>query len=208
MGRPLIAHTIQHAKDSGVFNYIAVSSDSRDILDAAKKEGVDFLIKRPDDLSSDTAPKIPAIRHCAQEVEKLSENTFDIFVDLDCTSPLRTSDDIIAAIDLLRSHNHSNIFSVTPARRSPYFDVVEHDLDWRVKPCCVPNNPIHRRQDTPDTYDLNASIYVWNRKTLMESDSLYNEQTGLYIMPHERSIEIDEELDFIYAEMLMDKNAK
>jgi CMP-N,N'-diacetyllegionaminic acid synthase len=67
---------------------------------------------------------------------------------------------------------------------------------------------ITRRQDTPPTYDLNASIYVWDRNTLLNSDSLYNQKTGIYIMPNERSVEIDSELEFIYTEILMKKNAQ
>lgn len=205
LGKPLIVHTIEHAQRANLFDEIAVSSDSDEILKIAEECGVRFLIKRPELLSNDTAPKIPAIRHCAQEVERLSGASFNTFVDLDCTSPLRTVQDIVDAVELLEKKGQSNIFSVTPARRSPYFDVVELDEKGNVIPCKENGTHITRRQDTPPTYDLNASIYVWGRETLMTSDSLYNPKTGIFVMPNERSVEIDGEMDFIYTELLMGK---
>ncbi len=207
-GKPLIAHTIEHAKQSNFFDAIAVSSDSDEILEVARAYGVNNLIKRPEYLATDTAAKIPVIRHCAQEMIKSSGINFDIFTDLDCTSPLRRIQDIIDAVTLLEEKNYTNLFSVTPARRSPYFDVVEIDEHAKVVPCKRSRADITRRQDTPPTYDLNASIYVWNYETLMNSDSLYNDRTGIYIMPNERSVEIDSELEFIYTELLMEKNAR
>ncbi|MBP6060431.1 MAG: acylneuraminate cytidylyltransferase family protein [Candidatus Pacebacteria bacterium] len=203
LGSPLIAHTIEHAMNAGIFDAVVVSSDSEEILSVSKSLGVDFLIVRPEHLASDTAPKIPAIRHCAIEAEKLSGIQFDTFVDLDCTSPLRSIQDIIDAVKTLEIKGYDNLFSVTPARRSPYFDMVEQDEEGRVVPCKKYKKEITRRQDTPPSYDLNASIYVWNRETLMNSDSLYNPKTGLYIMPNERSVEIDSELEFLYTELLM-----
>lgn len=205
LGRPLIVHTIEHIKASGIFDAVAVSSDSEEILAVAKSLGVEFLINRPEYLASDAAPKIPAIRHCAKEVEKISNIQFDTFADLDCTSPLRTVKDVVDAVELLEKKGYDNIFSVTPARRSPYFDVVELDENERVVPCKKALKEITRRQDTPPTYDLNASIYVWNRDTLMNSDSLYNGKTGLFIMPNERSVEIDGELEFLFAQFLMER---
>lgn len=203
-GKPLIVHTIEHAQKAGIFAAIAVSSDSDEILNVAKAAGVEYLIKRPELLANDTAPKIPAIRHCAQEVERMSGLTFDTFVDLDCTSPLRIAQDIIDAVEMLEANKLDNVFSATPARRSPYFDMVMHDEEGRVRPVKKYTHEITRRQDTPPAYDLNASIYVWNRETLMGSDSLYNPKADLFIMPNERSVEIDGSLEFALTELLME----
>ena len=202
MGKPLIVHTIEHAQQSGIFDAIAVSSDSDAILETSQKAGVKFLVKRPEHLANDKAPKIPAIRHCAQETERLSGITFDTFTDMDCTSPLRSIQDVKDSVALLEREKYSNIFSVTPARRSPYFDMVRIK-NGKISPCCDDLGEFTRRQDVPEAYDLNASIYVWDRETLMNSDSLYNERTGLFVMPNERSVEIDGELEFIYTELLM-----
>jgi len=101
LGKPLIAHSIEQARKSGLFAAIAVSSDSDIILQIAKEWGVDFLIKRPDELATDHAAKLPVIRHCVAEVERQSGYCFDTIVDLDATSPLRSVEDICSAVALL-----------------------------------------------------------------------------------------------------------
>ncbi|NBO19237.1 MAG: acylneuraminate cytidylyltransferase family protein, partial [Proteobacteria bacterium] len=101
MGKPLIAHTIAQAKASGLFELVAVSSDSEDILNAAQAHGADLVIKRPDELASDTAGKMPAIAHAVRSVEEKKNTRYDICVDLDATSPLRLPQDIVEAVRLL-----------------------------------------------------------------------------------------------------------
>ena len=103
LGKPLISYTILQAIDSNLFDFIAVSSDSEEILDIAKIYGVDLCLKRPDELATDHAAKLPVIQHCAKEVEIVTGKLFDTYVDLDATSPLRTPDDIKNVVDLLES---------------------------------------------------------------------------------------------------------
>src|ERR1700704_6139778 len=92
LGRPLIAHSLEQARSCGLFELIAVSSDASEILEVARAFGADLLIQRPDELASDTAAKIPAIRHAVLEAESRSAQHFDTLVDLDATSPLRIPD--------------------------------------------------------------------------------------------------------------------
>ena len=77
-GKPLIAYSIEHAVSSGIFDVISVSSDSNEILEVANKFGVDVCIRRPEELSSDQSGKLPAIRHCVEETEKIFNTKFDI----------------------------------------------------------------------------------------------------------------------------------
>lgn len=204
-GKPLIAHSIIQAKESKLFEAIAVSSDSDEILDIAKTWGVDLLIKRPVELATDYAPKIPAIRHCVQEVEKITDQAFDVVIDLDVTSPLRNVCDIHEAIKLMEQSHVSNVITGTPARRSPYFNMVELDENAVVKLSKPLSYPIYRRQDAPACYDLNASIYVWKYEALFKNDTIFNDDTLLYVMPAERSIDIDSELDFAFVNFLLNK---
>ena len=205
-GKPLIGYSIEEAKASGIFEAIAVSSDSEYILDIAKKYGVDYLVKRPDELATDQAAKLPVIRHCAVEVEKQSGITFDVIVDLDATSPLRSVEDIKKAVALLEESGVGNIITATPSRRSPYFNLVELNKNDVVKLSKTLKTAIVRRQDAPKCYDMNASIYVWKREVLLNSDKLFNEDTKLYVMPEERSIDIDSELDFVFVEFLLTRS--
>ncbi len=202
-GKPLIAHSIEQARASGLFDALAVSSDSDAILEVAREYGCDYLIKRPDELATDQAAKLPVIRHCVAEVERLSGGEFDTLVDLDATSPLRLPADIVGAVGLLETSGSGNVLTAMPARRSPYFNLVEVDSAGVVHLSKPLESAVVRRQDAPKCYDMNASIYVWCRPVLFERAGLFNADTRLYVMPEERSIDIDSELDFLFVEFVI-----
>jgi CMP-N,N'-diacetyllegionaminic acid synthase len=208
MGRPLIAHSIQQAKDSNLFEVIAVSSDSPAILDAAKEAGANFLVRRPDDMASDTAAKVPAIRHCLLEAERLAGHAFDLLVDLDATSPLRALDDIHGAVKLLESSGASNVITGAVARRSPYFNLVELSVEGFVALSKPLGTRVVRRQDAPRCFDMNASIYAWRRDVFVKEPAVFYADTRLFQMPEERSHDIDSELDFEWVEYLMRRRSQ
>lgn len=205
LGKPLIAHSIGQARSSGLFEAIAVSSDSPDILDAAKRYGADILVKRPDEMATDAAPKLPAIRHCVETAERELGKTYPVFVDLDATSPLRTVGDIAGAVAMLESKGVSCIITGAPARRSPYYNLVEEDARGVVRVSKPLDHQIIRRQDAPRCFDMNASIYVWRRDTFMANPAVFYEDTMLYEMPDTRSIDIDSELDWEIVQLLMQR---
>ncbi len=202
-GRPLIAHTVQQILDSSLFEHIAISSDSDAILEAAGAAGADILIKRPDELATDTAAKLPVIQHCFQEAEAVTGKSFSHLIDLDATSPLRAVSDIVAVADLLKQPGTTNVITGAPARRSPYFNLVECDENGVPSLSKAPQGAVVRRQDAPECYDMNASIYGWTRAALFDQPSLFVPGTRLHVMPEERSLDIDNELDFQFVEMLM-----
>jgi CMP-N,N'-diacetyllegionaminic acid synthase len=208
LGKTLIAYTIEQARDSKLFQTIAVSSDSRAILDAAKAAGADLIIERPPELATDAAAKVPAIVHCLKESERLLETTYDIEVDLDVTSPLRLPADIIGAVQLLESTSVTNIITGKQARHSPYFNLVERSTGGYVSLSKFVDPPIQRRQDAPDCFDMNGSVYVWWRDRLLREPRLFYEDTLLYEMPPERSVDIDSELDFQFVEFLLRTRAE
>ena len=205
LGKPLIAYSLLQAKASGLFEAIAVSSDSPLILDAARTFGADILVERPAELATDTAPKVPVIQHCVRTAEQKHDKTFDIVVDLDATSPLRIVADIQEAVRLLEERGVSNVITGAPARRSPYFNLVELDNNGVARLSKTLALPVNRRQDAPKCYDMNASIYVWLRGSLFEQASVFHNDTLLYEMPAERSVDIDSELDFQIVQLLMAK---
>jgi N-acylneuraminate cytidylyltransferase/CMP-N,N'-diacetyllegionaminic acid synthase len=95
-----------------------------------------------------------------------------------------------------------------PARRSPYFNMVEVGDDGVVRLAKPASPPFVRRQDAPACYDMNASIYAWTRDALMSDRGLLTPDTRLHVMPEERSIDIDSELDFRFVEfLLVERNA-
>ena len=204
-GKPLIAYTIKQAQASHLFDLIAVSSDSPEILEVGRRHGADLLVERPAELATDTAAKLPVIRHCVEEAERITGKRFDVVVDLDATSPLRLAEDIQGAVNLLESEKVENVITAAPARRSPYYNLVELGKDGVVKLSKPSEQPIVCRQDSPKCFDMNASIYVWQRGALFDCPTIFNADTRLFVMPEERSTDIDSELDFDIVELLMKK---
>lgn len=206
-GKPLIAHSILHAKETGLFDHIAVSSDSPEILAAAKAWGADIQVRRPDELATDTADKLSAIRNAVELTESITGRRYETLVDLDATSPLRLPADIVSSVELFFESKALNLITAAPARRSPYFNMVERDETGFVKISKPLPARIVRRQDSPECYDMNASIYVWTRECLLTMSKVFTDRTALYVMPEERSHDIDTELDFEIVEMILKKRA-
>jgi CMP-N,N'-diacetyllegionaminic acid synthase len=205
LGKPLLAWSIEQARQTGLFEAIAFSSDSDALLATALKWGADIAAKRPDEMATDTAPKLPAIRHCLEQAIARSGKTPDMFVDLDVTSPLRLPSDIIGAVDLLRQSGARNVITGAPAHRSPYFNLVEARADGSVGLSKTADPPIVRRQDAPRCFDMNASIYAWKVAAFLESPAVFYPDTRLFEMPQERSVDVDSDLDFTLVELLLRK---
>jgi CMP-N,N'-diacetyllegionaminic acid synthase len=202
-GKPLIAHSILQAQQSGLFDAIAVSSDSSRIRDVAKQWGAHYLIERPAEMATATAAKLPVIQHAVAETERHYGYHFDLVVDLDATSPLRAISDIQEALNMLLDNKSAlNVVTAYPARRSPYFNMLEIGEQGFAKLAKLPEQPVHRRQDAPACYDMNASIYVWRRDALFQLDKVITDRTLLYVMPEERSIDIDSMLDLQLVRLL------
>jgi N-acylneuraminate cytidylyltransferase/CMP-N,N'-diacetyllegionaminic acid synthase len=166
----------------------------------AEAEGVDLVIERPAELASATAGKVPAIAHAVETAERTLGITFDVVVDLDVTSPLRIPGDVVAAVEMLEADTTANnVITGAPARRSPYFNLVERTAgapEGGVQLVRASDPPLLRRQDAPECFDMNASIYVWWRATLSPDLPVVNPGTRLYVMPDERSYDVDSELDW------------
>ena len=205
-GLPLIAYSLQQAVETKLFSQIAVSSDSSEIRTTAMAHGATFVVDRPTQMASDTAPKLPAIRHCVETTEK-EFGQFDIIIDLDATAPLRIAADIIGSLKLLTATNADNVITGTPAHRSPYFNLVEQDVNGIVQLSKPLKDAVTRRQDSPKCFDMNASIYVWRRDALLNNPSLFVSSTRLFEMPRERSLDIDSEADFEMVEWMMSKGS-
>lgn len=202
-GKPLIAYTIEQAKASGLFEHIVISTDSDNIASVAKQYGAEVFFKRSEEIASDTAGKLDVIKDAFKRSEEYYNRTFDYLIDLDATAPLRSVEDIINSFNQFKENNNDNLITAMPSRRSPYFNLVEQDKDGKVYLSKKLDGAVVRRQDAPKSYDMNASIYIWKRDVILNEGSLFLEKTGLYVMPEERSIDIDNELDFKFVEFLM-----
>lgn len=204
-GKPLIAYTIEQAKASGLFKHIVLSTDSDAIAEVAMQYGAEVFFKRDADMASDTAGKLGVIRDAFKRSEEHYRQTFEYLVDLDATAPLRSIEDIQNSFRQFLDNKNDNLITAMPSRRSPYFNLVEVSKEGKVSLSKEIEGVVLRRQDAPQTFDMNASIYIWRRDAILHSQTLFLENTGLYVMPEERSIDIDSELDFEFVEFLMER---
>lgn len=196
-GVPLVLHSIRQARATDLFDVVAVSTDDPIVRDLAAEGGADILVERPAGLASATAAKTPAVLHCVEAAERVAGGRFDVVVDLDVTSPLRTPEDVAAAVGLLETHPEApNVITVAPARRSPYFNLVEGVAGGPVRLVRELDPPPVRRQDVPTCFDMNASIYVWRRDALTPDARVVGPGTLAHVMPEERSLDIDSEFDW------------
>ncbi len=204
-GKPLMYYTIQQALNCELFDRVVVSTDSKEISSSAQSFGADAWFIRPSELATDEAAKIPVIRHALIEAEKYYNQKFDLIIDLDATSPLRNIFDIQEAYKQFLNEDADILLTACRSRKNPYFNMVE-SINGKIKLVKKIEKAPVRRQDAPQTFDMNASIYIWKRNILLKNNSLFTEKTSLYIMPEERSIDIDNKLDWDFVEYYMNKS--
>ncbi|MCX2683728.1 acylneuraminate cytidylyltransferase family protein [Campylobacter sp. MIT 21-1685] len=201
-GLECIAYSIIQAQNSGLFEHIVISTDSDEIAKVALNYGAEVFFKRDEALASDSAAKILAIRDCLLKSEEYFHKHFENIIDLDASAPLRSSTDIQKAYELFEKEKKENLITATPARRNPYFNLVEIK-DNSVELC--KKKQADTRQESPKCYDMNASIYIFKRQRLLESDDFFGKQTSLYVMDESTAFDIDSEFDFELVEFLITK---
>lgn len=199
--KPLISWTILAAKTSNIFLDIIVSTDDPEIANVAKKFGATIPFLRPVELSGDSTSQVDVLRHAIHWME--SQNSVpDYIMLLQPTSPLRTAQDIIEAFNLAINHNADAVVSVTSASQHPFL-AKRIETDGTLIDFYPNNDKPERRQDFPDAYILNGSIYIIQTKIFMSNSSFTPLGTFGYIMPENRSIDIDTLWDFTLAEFIM-----
>jgi len=202
-GKPLIAHTIEQARQSKYIDRVIVSTEAEEIAQISVKYGAEVPFIRPMELAGDSSSTVDVLLHAINWLENVDRYTFDILVLLHVTTPLRSIEDIDKSVTLLVEEQADNVFSVTEAHRNPYFNMVEEGSDGFVM--LVKEGCFSTRQVAPKVYDMNASIYVWWKNVLKEGKKIFLKKTKAYVMPKERSIDIDDDLDFRIAEFLRTK---
>jgi len=199
-GKPLIAYSIERAKQSRYIDRVIVSTDDKEIAGVARRYGAEIPFIRPAHLALDHVDKIDVILHATDWLAKKEKNKYDILVCLHVTAPLRKPADIDNCIEMLVESKADNVFSVAEANRNPYFNMVEITPQGVVR--LVKKGNFTSRQAAPKVYDLNASIYAWWNDVLKKKKKLITPKTRIYVMPRERSFDIDDELDFRITEFI------
>jgi CMP-N,N'-diacetyllegionaminic acid synthase len=206
-GLPLIAHTINQAKRWGKATTIICSTDSDAIANEARRFGAEVPFKRPDGLATDTAGKIGVLRHALSTMRELTGIPFGIVVDLDVTAPIRRIEDIEKGLQIFLEKRPDVVASVVPARRNPYFNMLEQSSDGYVHVAKQLPGGVTRRQDAPIVYDMNASIYVYDSRYLLnpETRTATGGKTLPLVMDEHSAFDIDSEEDFQLIEYLVSR---
>ncbi len=199
-GKPLIVWTIDAALGVAAIDRVVVTTDDAEIAEVARAAGADVPFLRPVALARDETPGIDPALHALGVVPG-----YQTLVLLQPTSPLRTPGDITAALDLFTESKAPSVVSVSEARDHP-FHCYARDSVGRLS-ALLPGGGETRRQDLPAALALNGAIYVVDTKWLTAGRRFIGPETIGYVMPPERSIDIDTRLDWELAEVLLTKRA-
>ena len=204
--KPLIAHTIEVAKKSRIFDRIIVSTDNKEIAEVAKEYGAEIPFIRPAELATDSADAMDVVIHALKWFKNKGED-FDYIMKLQPTSPLRTKQDIINSMDLIIQKDGDSIVSVSECEHHPLWsNKLEPDL--KMSNFIDEDIKGKNRQELPKYYRLNGAIFLSKIETLLNTKDWLGEKSYAYIMDSNRAIDIDSEMDFYLAELLKKKNIK
>lgn len=201
-GLPLLAHSVMMSKALTEIDEVFVSTDDQEIAEVASKYGAN-VIERPLKLATDDAPEWLAWQHAVKWV-KQKHGDFDRFLSLPATAPLRSESDVRNALMALVG-KFDMVLSLTNSSRSPWFNMVKLDEE-NLLSLVVAGKHYSRRQDVPISYDLTTVAYVTYPDFILTKKTIWDGNVTGILVPKERAIDIDDELDFFIAEMLAKKN--
>ena len=204
MGAPLVYYTLasiivykKMLTEDDIAD-VALSTDSNKLVEivCGQKELPIFVIHREGELAGDSAPKVAVIKDCLQKSEAHFHCAYDVVVDLDITSPLRTVQDVKNAVDKKFAMPEADaVYSVAPSRRNPYFNMVKEENSF--SSIVIPSD-FTARQQAPTIYDMNASIYAYSPAALKNKPSVgfFKSNCSFVVMKDTGILDIDSEEDF------------
>jgi CMP-N,N'-diacetyllegionaminic acid synthase len=204
-GKPLIAYAIECARASSVLRRVVVSTDDLEIVRIARDYGADVPFIRPAALAQDESSKWHVFQHLVQSLEAIDNNRVDVLVDLDSGVPLRRPCDVVKCVEQLLSGDADLVVTAYEADRNPYFNMVEPDEKGLAKVVKSSARPIVCRQEAPPVYSLSPAVYAIRRDVLWQYEHWSEARLQICLLPRERAVDIDSELDFQLVEFLMQK---
>ena len=201
-GMPMIAHSIKVAQQIQEVDRVFVSTDCDEIASIAQIYGAE-VIARPDELASDTASEWLAWQHAISVVSK-NGDFFDRFLSLPATAPMRKIEDVQKCLNALQE-GVDMVITMTPSHRNPWFNMVTVDEKMNVK-LCSGDGAIKRRQDAQPCYDMTTVAYVSRPEFIRKANSIWDGSIVGVEVPRERSIDIDDNFDLLFARLLMEQN--
>jgi N-acylneuraminate cytidylyltransferase len=203
VGKPLIAWSIEHALAVPGIARVIVSTDSPAIAAVAREYGAEVPFMRPPHLAADDTPEWLAWRHALEFVRTEENRLPDAMVSVPATAPLRDPSDITRCLELFEQGDSDIVVTVSPAHRSPYFNMVKENADGTVG-LAIPTLPsVTRRQDAPVVYDMSTVAYVARPDWVLTHNGVFDGRMRAVNVPAERAVDIDTLQDFHFAEFLL-----
>ncbi len=203
-GKPLIAYAIETALASELIDRVIVSTDDNEIADVARQYGAEIPFMRPQELACDDSREWLAWQHAIRTLEAAKgTRKASVFVSIPPTAPLRAVEDVDVCIRTLLESDADIVITVKQADRNPYFNMVSLDEDGYAQLVIPLDRPIHRRQDAPQVYDMTTVAYVARPDFVLNSRSAFEGKVKAIVVPAERALDIDTELDFMFADFLL-----
>lgn len=202
-GKPLMAYTIEAALESGKFDCVHVSTDSEKYAEIGRQFGADVPFLRDAELAGDKSSTWDALRYVVQEYRKRGKE-FELVTLLQPTSPMRNARNIREAYEVFEQKSADAVISICELEHSIQIcnKLGENDSMYNF----IDSNKVGARQLSDTYYRLNGAIYIQKTELLMNKQNFYNEKSYAYIMDQRHSVDIDNELDFLFVEMLMKDN--
>ena len=198
-GKPLIGWTIDAAKQSSCIDRIVVSTEDEEIASVARELGVDVPFMRPAELAADDTPGIAPVLHAISQLPD-----YDWVLLLQPTSPLRSAEDIDGIWQFCQEQGALSAVSVCEVEKHPYW-VYQLNAAQSLDPFVKGRLDVARRQDLPPAYSLNGALYLARTDWLLERRDFIGPETLGYIMPPERSVDLDTPQDWRWVEFLIEQ---
>lgn len=203
-GKPLIAYSIQTALESNLIDRVVVSTDDNEIAEIAQNYGAEVPFMRPAKLAQDDSPEWLVWKHAIKQLNgENNTSQIDILLCVSPTSPLRSVQDLNSCIEDLTNSEADVVISVTPAARNPYFNMVAINDVGMAELLIPPSNRVYRRQDVPTVFDITTVAYAARPEFVLNASSMFEGRVKAVIVPPERALDIDTELDFRIAEVIL-----
>lgn len=200
-GKPLVLWTCEVARHAPSITRLIVSTEDPEIAEVARRGGAEIPFLRPAELAADETPAIDVILHCLGWLQANEGVLPDLLLWLQPTSPLRTVNDIEGAVNLLHTRKAASVVSVSPSSH-PAAWLKRVSEEGLLLPWQTGSSP-SRRQEVEKSFELNGAIYLTRTEHLLREKSLYSDPTYAFVMPRERSLDIDEPWDLKLADLIL-----
>ena len=198
-GKPLIAYSIELAKSIKEIDKVYVSTEDEDIARIGEEFGAEVIV-RPTELAQDESPEWLAWQHAINYLKKRGDS-FDCFVSLPATAPLRNKEDVLACLNIF-DDSVDIVITVNETNKSPYFNMVleKDNYTYLLKNS---TNRYARRQDVPKTYEIATVAYITGPEFIINNNNIFDGRVKSILIPRERAVDIDDSVDFKLAEILV-----